>query len=597
MLFSTGLLLASSAALSVSASPIRDFSPALRNSKRDAAIRDSPSGTYAPSNVLCPAGLSVRIPVNGSLDPQEAAYVLEKTANSVNTWTEYLNNLGLAGLDVGSFVPSKDNAKPGVTLPNIGIAVSGGGERAMLVGGGILAALDGRNATTVAAKTGGILQLAQYLVGLSGGSWMTGSYALANFPSFESLRDEVWDLDQFLFGPELDNPTVGQDAVLSTTVKAAAGFPVSVVDPYGRFLAYHLVNDTGNPNGPGAATLWSSIKDTPAFVNRTAPFPIIISLGREAGTINVTIASPIYEITPYEFAVNNPTVSAAVPIQYLGTNLTNGKPVNPLLCVEGFENAAWLMGCSGNIFGATAQIGESAVTQLDLSNNTALNSLLGQVPDNEVTTGRVANPFFGLDSATYPSSEEKDLYLVDGGLAGENVPFFPLIQPQRALDVIIAVDASADTNNFPDGQEIFHTYEKSLQPGYAPFAPFPVIPNPVEFVALGLNSRPVFFGSSCTKTEPKTPLIVYLPNYNINYATNTSTSNPTYTPEAQQSFFDNSFAIATQTNGTSTNATESASWVKCLGCALVDAQVARNGVIRSAECEKCFSQWCHIPAM
>ena len=63
------------------------------------------------------------------MDPQEAAYVLEKTANSVNTWTEYLNNLGLAGLDVGSFVPSKDNAKPGVTLPNIGIAVSGGGER------------------------------------------------------------------------------------------------------------------------------------------------------------------------------------------------------------------------------------------------------------------------------------------------------------------------------------------------------------------------------------------------------------------------------------------------------------------------------------
>ena len=57
--------------------------------------------------------------------------------------------------------------------------------RAMLVGGGVMAALDGRSPDAVAAKTGGILQLAQYLVGLSGGSWMTGSWALANFPSFE----------------------------------------------------------------------------------------------------------------------------------------------------------------------------------------------------------------------------------------------------------------------------------------------------------------------------------------------------------------------------------------------------------------------------
>lgn len=36
----------------------------------------------------------------------------------------------------------------------------------------------------MAANTDGILQLSRYVVGLSGGSWMTGSWALANFPSF-----------------------------------------------------------------------------------------------------------------------------------------------------------------------------------------------------------------------------------------------------------------------------------------------------------------------------------------------------------------------------------------------------------------------------
>lgn len=52
----------------------------------------------------------------------------------------------------------------------------------MLVGGGMLAAFDGRSEDAVAANTGGILQLSRYVVGVSGGSWMTGS--LANFPSF-----------------------------------------------------------------------------------------------------------------------------------------------------------------------------------------------------------------------------------------------------------------------------------------------------------------------------------------------------------------------------------------------------------------------------
>lgn len=74
---------------------------------------------------------------------------------------------------------------------------------------------------------------------------------------------------------------------------------------------------------------------------------------------------------------------------------------------------------------------------------------------------------------------------------------------------MITIDASADTNNFPDGQEIYHTYQKTLQPGYEA-TPFPVIPAPDSFLAQGLNTHPVFFGSACY-AQPKnvsTPLIV-----------------------------------------------------------------------------------------
>lgn len=107
----------------------------------------------------------------------------------------------------------------------------------------------------------------------------------------------------------------------------------------------------------------------------------------------------------------------------------------------------------------------------------------------------------------------------------ENIPFFPLLNPARGLDVIITADASvrpsspyplalladstpkqADNNSFPDGSSLYNSYQKSLLPGYDSL-PFPLIPAQDAFVAAGLNQRPVFFGSSCTG-GPTTPLIV-----------------------------------------------------------------------------------------
>lgn len=73
------------------------------------------------------------------------------------------------------------------TGPNVGIAASGGGFRAALVGAGVFDAFDGRNATAVSAGTGGILQTASYMTGLSGGSWFVSSMAVNNFPAIQDL--------------------------------------------------------------------------------------------------------------------------------------------------------------------------------------------------------------------------------------------------------------------------------------------------------------------------------------------------------------------------------------------------------------------------
>lgn len=140
------------------------------------------------------------------MNPAEAAYVAARTAQSKDLWRTYLAGAGIDSSTIKRFIP-KGTAVAGVTLPNIAVAVSGGGFRcalsrvrrrrdadlprfsAMLTGGSILSGFDNRNASAVAAGTGGILQLANYAAGLSGGAWCIGSWAAANYPTFEG---ESW---------------------------------------------------------------------------------------------------------------------------------------------------------------------------------------------------------------------------------------------------------------------------------------------------------------------------------------------------------------------------------------------------------------------
>lgn len=54
--------------------------------------------------------------------------------------------------------------------------------RASLYGAGVAWAFDGTDGASVAAGTGGILQISSYMTGLSGGSWMISSLAANSMP-------------------------------------------------------------------------------------------------------------------------------------------------------------------------------------------------------------------------------------------------------------------------------------------------------------------------------------------------------------------------------------------------------------------------------
>jgi lysophospholipase len=132
-----------------------------------------------------------------------------------------------------------------LSLPNIGIAFSGGGYRALLNGAGAFAAFDEHtNNSTAPGQLGGLLQSATYVSGLSGGSWLVGSIYTNNFTTVTALLNDntssVWNFNQSV----LKGPTgvTGYFRQLLNTVdgKENAGFPVSITDYWYAKHSYFL---------------------------------------------------------------------------------------------------------------------------------------------------------------------------------------------------------------------------------------------------------------------------------------------------------------------------------------------------------------------
>jgi lysophospholipase len=96
------------------------------------------------------------------------------------------------------------------------------------------------------------------------------------------------------------------------------------------------------------------------------------------------------------------------------------------------------------------------------------------------------------------------------------VPLGAQFVKARALDVIVAVDGSADlaTVNWPNGSSILKSAARMsnlLQTSHQPFPPLP--PTPQDFVDQGINMRPTFFGCfPSNESVPEFPMVLYFPN-------------------------------------------------------------------------------------
>ncbi|KAI0107851.1 lysophospholipase [Nemania sp. FL0031] len=564
------------------------------------AAPDSASGDYAPATVDCP---STKPTIRGAatLSPSEEQWLKKRRANTIDPMVAFFRLANISGFDAVNYVQSNSNNFS--VVPNIGLAVSGGGYRALMNGAGFLAAADSR--TPGSTDTGGIgnlLQASTYLAGLSGGGWLVGSIFANNFSSVVQLRDgepgsSLWQFSNSIFkGPEdsglsiLNTAEYWDDVVNQVDDKRDAGYGASITDYWGRALSYQLIN--ARDGGPSYT--FSSIADADNFVSADTPMPILVADERNPGDTIISLNSTVLEFNPWEIGSFDPTIFGFAPTKYVGSNFSNGAVPSDGHCVRGFDQYGYVMGTSSSLFNQFL-LQNTSDTSLPSIVTDALTAILQDISEDEDDIAEwQPNPFYQYNPSTNPNANTKVLTLIDGGEDLQNIPLHPLIQPTRAVDVIFAVDSSADTlYNFPNGTALRASYERSMG-DIANGTKFPAVPDAETFINLRLNQKPTFFG--CNTSEFTSggngntripPLIVYMPLAPYTAYSNASTFTPSYSDEERNAFIQNGFNVATMGNGTL-----DAEWPACAACAVLSRSLERTGTDIPATCQTCFQRYC-----
>ncbi|SSD58544.1 uncharacterized protein SCODWIG_00305 [Saccharomycodes ludwigii] len=252
------------------------------------------------------------------------------------------------------------------------------------------------------------------------------------------------------------------------------------------------------------------------------------------------------------------------------------------------------------------------------------------------------NPFYKLNiSSSFMAdslTKDESLYLVDGGEDTENLPIRPLLQPDRNLDIIFIVDSSSDRNNFPNGRNLYNIYKNFLmEENYRIIRPMseyykqsgddevqfvkilniPKIPKTISldghnntnlfaynktsiifgcfiesYVTLPLNitrTNGTEFNYIDIKPQKYPPMLLYMPNNNISYASNKSTFKMSYSATEVKKMIENGENIFTQSFD--------ANYKKCLGCFMIKRTYDNRAHIDKQKipdfCNECYKEYCY----
>ncbi|GAV30257.1 hypothetical protein PMKS-003767 [Pichia membranifaciens] len=542
---------------------------------------------------------------NYLISQDEYSYVAARQAKTSESLIQFLDNLTIPGYNESSFANYFELLNQ--TDINVGLSFSGGGFRALFTGAGELMALDSRTSNSSSLK--GLLDSSTYISGLSGGSILLSTLLFNNWTSVESLiNDKTTNIWNTTHSPVSRDISFWKELLDEVTPKKKAGYEISLIDIYGRILSRYMFDEEDDSYGLNA--VWSDIKYTDAFLDYDIPFPIISATGGVDANIS-EYAYNVFEINPFEFGSFSPYVGGFIPIEILGTILDAGLPFQSAHCTFDFDNAGFLTAASSNILEGYQEVLEGFLA--GDANDTALaDRLFGQNISasyaemlldmvnsdiNDTLFALVDNPYYNSSLASIDSSitENETLKLVDGGYFDESVPLDSFLAPVRQIDVVFAFDNSGQTDdNWPSGDSLFATEERWAES--FPDDSFYELPSSVEeFVELGLNKKPVFFGcngsslvtdqnnpNATVEYNVMKPLLVYIPN--TNYTTFSNITDYEFSYAERDAIVANGFEIA-QNDGEE-------DFAQCVGCAIIRRSEERAGIEISPFCNKCFSKYC-----
>jgi lysophospholipase len=215
---------------------------------------------YTPKKITCPAQHPSIRPANG-LAPQESEWLQKRRVKQAKPMREFLKRVNIDGFDSDKYMDKVAQATF-KDMPNIALAFSGGGYRALLNGAGAMAAFDSRTPGSLdKGGLGGILQSSTYVSGLSGGGWLVGSVFVNNFTSVDALVNQnldtgpqpgLWAFDRSIVeGPKskwlggmFSVAEYWVDVVQTVLKKRSSLFEISVTDFWARALAHQMINTT-----------------------------------------------------------------------------------------------------------------------------------------------------------------------------------------------------------------------------------------------------------------------------------------------------------------------------------------------------------------
>jgi hypothetical protein len=349
----------------------------------------------------------------------------------------------------------------------LAIAVSGGGKRSLFNAAGVLSGL----------SRAGVLDLATWTAGASGGAWLLGGVysnslgktALVDPASYvttkmadlsRSVFDGTFRANEALtnfgttgftlpvapFAPTATSAAATEKIFCQSELKfqspavpaSQAGTP-ALAEYWARALGYQLLTV---PEG-GSGLTFSGLARDSLLASHNAPLPLIqLQQNRAADGFNSSDFR-LWEVSPFDVSVHQGDLHVSYPTALWGTDPADASR----RCVTNADQLSTFLGITSWLFPAANEIAGGTLKTIVCGE---AGSACQPVP--------LTNPFLGHAGPSRQASGATDLFtssqvrLLDGATNWNN-PLWEFVTPTRQADVAIVVDSSGWTDAPPVSTE------------------------------------------------------------------------------------------------------------------------------------------------